>query len=90
MTPGREERAGYTSTMRSRVFKRAAGVVIFRSSPPGSRILLLRAYRNWDLPKGRLEPAETSFEAAVREVREETRRADGVSGPLEVGAERLV
>jgi bis(5'-nucleosidyl)-tetraphosphatase len=36
------------------------------------RVLLLRAYRNWDLPKGRLEPSETPFEAAIREVREET------------------
>ena len=52
MTPGREGWAGYTPAMRSRVFKRAAGVVIFRSNPPGSRVLLLRAYRNWDLQKG--------------------------------------
>lgn len=72
MAPGGAGQAGYTPAMRSRVFKRAAGVVIFRSNPPGARILLLRAYRNWDLPKGRLEPAETSFQAAIREVREET------------------
>ncbi len=58
--------------MRSRVSKRAAGVVIFRAAPTGSKVLLLRAYRNWDLPKGRLEPSETPFEAAIREVREET------------------
>jgi len=58
--------------MRSRVSKRAAGVVIFRAAPTGSWVLLLRAYRNWDLPKGRLEPSETPFEAAIREVREET------------------
>jgi len=62
--------------MRSRVFKRAAGVVIFRAGPSGHRVLLLRAYRNWDLPKGRLEPSETPFEAALREVREETGLAD--------------
>jgi bis(5'-nucleosidyl)-tetraphosphatase len=58
--------------MRSRVLKLAAGVVVFRRGSAGERVLLLRAYRNWDLPKGRLEPGETSFEAAVREVREET------------------
>jgi bis(5'-nucleosidyl)-tetraphosphatase len=58
--------------MRSRALKHAAGVVLFRQSPAGPHVLLLRAYRNWDLPKGRLEPGETSFEAAVREVREET------------------
>jgi bis(5'-nucleosidyl)-tetraphosphatase len=62
--------------MRSRVFKRAAGVVIFRAGSSGHRVLLLRAYRNWDLPKGRLEPSETPFEAALREVREETGLAD--------------
>jgi bis(5'-nucleosidyl)-tetraphosphatase len=62
--------------MRSRVFKRAAGVVIFRAGPSGVRVLLLRAYRNWDLPKGRLEPSETPFEAAIREVREETGLSD--------------
>jgi bis(5'-nucleosidyl)-tetraphosphatase len=62
--------------MRSRVLKQAAGVVVFRRGSAGERVLLLRAYRNWDLPKGRLEPGETSFDAAVREVREET----GLSG----------
>ena len=46
--------------------------MIFRAAPTGSKVLLLRAYRNWDLPKGRLEPSETPFEAAIREVREET------------------
>jgi bis(5'-nucleosidyl)-tetraphosphatase len=62
--------------MRSRALKHAAGVVLFRQSSAGPRILLLRAYRNWDLPKGRLEPGETPFEAAVREVREETGLSD--------------
>lgn len=58
--------------MRTRVLKQAAGVVVFRFREDTVRVLLLRAYRNWDLPKGRLEPGETPFEAAVREVREET------------------
>ena len=58
--------------MRTRSIKHAAGVVVVRDSEDGLRLLLLRAYRNWDLPKGRLEPGETALEAAIREVREET------------------
>src|SRR5262249_28664036 len=34
--------------------------------------LMLRAYRNWDFPKGVVEPAEQPLAAAVREVKEET------------------
>jgi len=34
--------------------------------------LLLRAYRNWDFPKGVVEPGEEPLAAARREVREET------------------
>jgi len=52
--------------------KRAAGVVVVRDAPGGPEVLLLRAYRNWDLPKGRLEPGETPLEGALREAREET------------------
>jgi bis(5'-nucleosidyl)-tetraphosphatase len=62
--------------MRSRSPKRAAGVVVVRDTADGPRFLLLRAYRNWDLPKGRLEPGETPLEAAIREVREETGLGD--------------
>jgi len=36
------------------------------------RVLVLRAYRNWDFPKGLIERGESPFEAAVREAREET------------------
>lgn len=52
--------------------KQAAGVVVLRDTPDGPKVLLLRAYRNWDLPKGRLEPGETALEGAMREAREET------------------
>jgi bis(5'-nucleosidyl)-tetraphosphatase len=62
--------------MRSRSVKRAAGVVVLRETADGPRFLLLRAYRNWDLPKGRLEAGETALEGAIREVREETGLAD--------------
>ncbi len=47
-----------------------------RDTQEGMRFLLLRAYRNWDLPKGRLEAGETPLEAAIREVREETALLD--------------
>jgi len=62
--------------MRSRGLKRGAGVVVIRDTAEGPRVLLLRAYRNWDLPKGRLEAGETPLEAAIREVREETGLSD--------------
>ena len=55
---------------------RAAGAVIFRRSDRGIRILLLRAYRNWDFPKGLVEPGESELDAAKREVTEETGLAD--------------
>ncbi len=38
----------------------------------GWLFLMLRAYRNWDFPKGVLEPGEEPLAAARREVREET------------------
>jgi bis(5'-nucleosidyl)-tetraphosphatase len=53
--------------------KRAAGVVVVHLADlDRPRFLLLRAYRNWDLPKGLVEPGEDPFAAAVREVEEET------------------
>ena len=36
------------------------------------KFLLLRAYRNWDFPKGLVEAGEEPIQAAIREVREET------------------
>jgi 8-oxo-dGTP pyrophosphatase MutT (NUDIX family) len=50
---------------------RSAGIVPLRSDPDGWRVLLLRAYKNWDFPKGRVEAGESPLEAAVREAREE-------------------
>jgi 8-oxo-dGTP pyrophosphatase MutT (NUDIX family) len=52
--------------------ERSAGVVVVRRESQNWRILVLRAYRNWDFPKGLIEPGETPFAAAVRETREET------------------
>jgi 8-oxo-dGTP pyrophosphatase MutT (NUDIX family) len=55
---------------------RAAGAVVFRRSERGIRVLVLRAYKNWDFPKGLIEPGEDALAAARREVLEETGLAD--------------
>jgi len=55
---------------------RACGAVVFRRSERGIRLLLLRAYKNWDFPKGLVEPGENELDAAKREVREETGLAE--------------
>lgn len=50
----------------------SAGFVVGRRVAGSWRLLLLRAYRNWDFPKGRIEPGETPCAAALRETAEET------------------
>lgn len=50
----------------------SCGAVVVRLSDAGWKTLMLRAYRNWDFPKGLCEEGETAIEAAVREVGEET------------------
>lgn len=69
--------------MQSSEFKNAsrapvlsAGVVVVHPGDAGWRVLLLRAYRFWDCPKGLVEPGEDAFAAATREVREETAISD--------------
>jgi 8-oxo-dGTP pyrophosphatase MutT (NUDIX family) len=62
--------------MKSKTPPRAAGAVVFRRAHDGVKVLLLRAYRNWDFPKGTIEDGETEMEAALREVREETTLED--------------
>ncbi|MBN1240504.1 MAG: NUDIX domain-containing protein [Gammaproteobacteria bacterium] len=52
--------------------KLSAGVAVTRETTDGARFLLLRAYRNWDFPKGLVEPGEDPLDAAIRETREET------------------
>src|ERR1700722_9305822 len=44
----------------------SAGVVVVRPGPTGWLFLLLRAYRNWDFPKGVVEPGEDPLAAALR------------------------
>ena len=55
-----------------RMKRLSAGVIIVRDTREGRRFLLLRAFDHWDFPKGLVENGETPFEAAVREVCEET------------------
>jgi 8-oxo-dGTP pyrophosphatase MutT (NUDIX family) len=50
----------------------SAGVVVVRYVSGSWLFLMLRAYRNWDFPKGLVEAGEKPFEAALREVKEET------------------
>jgi len=50
----------------------AAGAVIARRAGGDWLLLVLRAYRNWDFPKGMVEGGEEPFAAAQREVAEET------------------
>ena len=50
----------------------SAGVVPLRLTPEGWRMLVLRAYKNWDFPKGQIEAGEEPLDAAKRETEEET------------------
>jgi bis(5'-nucleosidyl)-tetraphosphatase len=54
----------------------SAGVVVVRRFAEGWRCLVVRAYRNWDFPKGMVEEDEAPRETAVREVWEETSLED--------------
>ena len=51
--------------------KRSAGVVVVRPGDDGWRYLVLRAFRNWDFPKGLVESDEQPLASALREAREE-------------------
>ncbi len=50
----------------------SCGAVVVRQSGNDWLTIMLRAYRNWDFPKGLLECDEQPREAAIREVAEET------------------
>jgi 8-oxo-dGTP pyrophosphatase MutT (NUDIX family) len=54
----------------------SAGVVVARRDSGGWCLLVLRSYRNWDFPKGRVEPGEAPLDAAIRETAEESAISD--------------
>ena len=60
----------------SQSFARSAGVVVVRLDAGDWRLLVLRAYRNWDFPKGMVEPGEAPLAAAIRETAEEASICD--------------
>lgn len=62
--------------MQQSIEKLSCGAVVVREAGDGWLTLMLRAYRNWDFPKGLREAGETSLEAAIREIGEETGIAD--------------
>lgn len=52
--------------------KLSCGAVLVRQTDSGWLTLMLRAYKNWDFPKGVMEDGENSKETACREIGEET------------------
>ena len=54
----------------------SAGAIVVHCVAGEFRYLLLRAYRNWDFPKGLVEPGEAPLAAARREVQEEAGLSD--------------
>ena len=51
----------------------SAGIIVFRKTSEGVKFLILyHGGDYWNFPKGKLEAAERSWQAAFREVREET------------------
>ena len=51
----------------------SAGIIIYRKTEDGTKFLILYHGRGyWNFPKGKIESEEKSFQAAIREIREET------------------
>jgi 8-oxo-dGTP pyrophosphatase MutT (NUDIX family) len=66
---------------RKSIHEHSAGFIIFRQTPAGPVFLLLDYGKHWDYAKGHLEEGESPWQAAVRELREETgiRQVDRVT-----------
>ena len=54
----------------------SAGIIIVRKEGDEWKYLFLRAYRNWDFPKGEVESGEDPLETAKREAKEEAGISD--------------
>jgi len=50
----------------------SAGIIVVRREADDWKYLFLRAFRNWDFPKGEVQADEASLDAALRETEEET------------------
>jgi 8-oxo-dGTP pyrophosphatase MutT (NUDIX family) len=50
----------------------STGVAVIDWNGKEPSVLCVRAYSNWDFPKGKVDPGETLVQAAVRELEEET------------------
>src|SRR6185437_12923385 len=66
---------------RKSIHEHSAGFILFRQTPGGPVFLLLDYGKHWDYAKGHLEEGESPWQAAVRELREETgiRQVDRVT-----------
>jgi len=53
--------------------KWSAGIILVDVSEEKAKVLCLRAYKNWDWPKGEIDLGESYLDAALRELWEETR-----------------
>jgi len=60
------------SQKKQKIKEISSGMVIVKKAGNEWNYLFLRAYKNWDFPKGVVEPNEKPFNTAVREVKEET------------------
>lgn len=54
----------------------SAGIVIVRKEEDEWKYLFLRAYKNWDFPKGEVESSENLLDTAQREAKEEAGISD--------------
>lgn len=63
---------------------KASGGVVLRDGPSGPEVLVIHRprYDDWSLPKGKDDPGETSAQAALREVVEETGQRVRLIAPL--------
>lgn len=61
-----------SGTMKDAMTRLSCGAVVVRETESGWVTLMLRAYKNWDFPKGLCEDGERPKDAAIREIGEET------------------